>query len=107
MVGSTRICNLTAAVYRRGDGEDVRANPILTHGSLSAEIVAATDFSPFDEGPANQDMLYIVIAGFGVLQDGTGAGVDFTAGDLVFVPAGADRRFSKLSSKFQTWRIRL
>lgn len=107
MVGSTCICNLTASVYRRGDGEDVRANPVLTHGSLSAEIVVATDTAPFDEGPANQDMLYMVIAGFGVLQHGTGAEVDFTAGDLVFGPAEADRRFSRLSSKFQTWRIRL
>jgi len=107
VVGGTRICNLTASAYRHGDGESVRLNPVLTHGSLSAEIVTATGAAPFEQGPVDRDIFYVVIAGFGVLQDGAGAEVDFTAGDLLFVPAGIDRRFSKLSSKFQTWRIML
>jgi len=49
----------------------------------------------------------VVIAGFGVLRGNAGIEVDFTAGDLVFVPVGTDRQFSGLSSKFQAWRIGL
>lgn len=48
---NARICNLTASAYRRGDGEGVQANPVLTHGGLSAEILTATDDASFERGP--------------------------------------------------------
>ncbi|MFL0419512.1 hypothetical protein ACH0CP_18580 [Sphingomonas sp. 179-I 2A4 NHS] len=73
---------------------------------MSAEIVVPESGVPFEAGQAGRDMLYIVMAGSGVVES-DGQEVDFTTGDVLFAPAGADRHFTKLSQKFKAWKIAL
>jgi ethanolamine utilization protein EutQ (cupin superfamily) len=79
---------------------------VLEHGAFSATILRPSPGEPFEEGIALTDTIYIVIAGFGSLGSGDYNAVEATAGDVLFVPAGRDRRFTKLSRKFEVWRIR-
>ncbi len=72
------------------------------HGTMNVEL-----FAPSGEDlqtPHNQDELYIVIAGDGefVRDDER---LNFTAGDVLFVPAGMPHRFENFSEDFVTWVV--
>ena len=54
--------------------------------------------------PHERDELYIVAAGSGEFVCG-GEGRAFSTGDVFFVPAGVEHRFSKFSYDFATWVI--
>jgi mannose-6-phosphate isomerase-like protein (cupin superfamily) len=98
--------NLTALAYRHRSDRPAHVLPVLEHGAFSATILRPLPGEPFEEGPALTDTIYIVIAGFGCLGSGDKKSVEATAGDVLFVPAGRERRFTKLSRKFEVWRIR-
>ncbi len=49
----------------------------------------------------------MIIAGYGVLLCSDGECIKFTAGDVMFVPAGAEHRFEEIGPKFRTWRIEI
>lgn len=80
---------------------------VLEHEALSASVLRPVPGEPFEEGPAPFDTIYVVIAGFGSLGSGDADDMEATAGDVLFVPAGCHRCFSKLSHKFQVWRLTL
>lgn len=106
MISGTGICNLTAWADRLRMGERPDAPKALTHDGMSAEILAPLEGAPFESGPVERDTLYVVTAGSGVVEC-NGEEVDFTAGDVLFAPAGADRHFGKLSRRFKAWKISL
>lgn len=54
---------------------------------------------------AETDILYVIIAGYGVLRCTDGEYIEFTAGDVMFVPAGALHCFEQVAPKFKIWRI--
>jgi len=74
---------------------------------LSTTVLRPVPGEPFEEGRAPSDTLYVVIAGFGRLGSGDADDMDATAGDVLFLAAGRNRPFPKLSRKFLVWRLAL
>lgn len=103
---ATGICNLTAQADRLRLGERPDAPKALVLNGISAGIVAPAGGELIDAGPPERDTLYVVTAGYGVFEN-AGEKVDFTTGDVLFAPAGTDRRFAKLSRRFKAWKILL
>jgi mannose-6-phosphate isomerase-like protein (cupin superfamily) len=101
------IVNLTAAADRLRSDDGPPMQEVVANARLSVAILKPIDGQPFEAGPAPADLFYVVIAGFGCLISTDGDDIDFTAGDILFVEAGSDRRFRNLSRKFQAWRIEL
>lgn len=75
---------------------------VMAHGTMSVEIFAPnqTDF----QTPHEQDELYIVVSGSGEFV-ANGKTYQFTPGDVLFVPAGLEHRFTTFSKDFVTWVI--
>lgn len=69
-------------------------------GSLQIEYFApkGTD----TQQPHVQDELYIIVSGSGIFFR-NGEKLSFTAGDVLFVPAGMVHRFENFSPDFATW----
>lgn len=75
---------------------------MLRHGSLSVEL-----YRPQGQDlqtPHTQDELYVVVAGRGEFFC-DGQTCEFGPGDCLFVPAGAEHRFSRFDADFITWVI--
>jgi mannose-6-phosphate isomerase-like protein (cupin superfamily) len=72
------------------------------HGTMSLGFYAPVGSDP--QHPHKRDEIYIVQAGTSgfVLGDDT---FSLSAGDAVFVPAGAVHRFEDFSTDFGTWVI--
>lgn len=99
--------NLTALADRLRPDKPGHVLSVLEHEALSAAVLRFIPGEPFEEGHAPCDTIYVVIAGFGSLGSGDADDMEATAGDVLFVTAGRDRRFSKLSPKFQVWKLTL
>lgn len=54
--------------------------------------------------PHLEDELYIIATGSGNFENG-GQSVPFTAGDVLFVPAGQEHRFVNFTNDFATWVV--
>jgi hypothetical protein len=54
--------------------------------------------------PHLQDELYLVVSGSATFTKGE-RGTPCTAGDVLFVEAGVDHRFSEMSADFATWVV--
>ena len=74
----------------------------LRHGTMSLEYYLPVDDDR--QQPHRQDELYIVQEGRGLLEI-EDAVLELSAGDAVFVPAGARHRFHSFSAGFATWVI--
>src|SRR5258706_6940673 len=57
-----------------------------------------------EQAPHSRDELYVIATGTGEFTC-NGRAERFQSGDVFFVPAGADHRFSKFSFGFSTWVI--
>jgi mannose-6-phosphate isomerase-like protein (cupin superfamily) len=71
-------------------------------GLMSVEL-----FAPKGEDlqtPHEQDELYVVVSGRGEFIRNNER-VNFTAGDVLFVPAGMPHRFENFTDAFVTWVI--
>ena len=99
--------NLTALADRLRSDKLAPVLPVLEHDALSATILRPVPGEAFEEGAAPCDTIYVVIAGFGSLGSGDAGEMDATAGDVLFVTAGAYRHFARLSRKFQVWKLTL
>lgn len=99
--------NLSALADRLRSERPALVLSVLEHEALSAAVLRPVPGEPFEEGPAPSNTIYVVIAGFGSLGSGDGDDMEATAGDVLFVTAGRNRCFSKLSRKFQVWRLTL
>jgi mannose-6-phosphate isomerase-like protein (cupin superfamily) len=75
---------------------------VLRHGTMSVEIFAPKeqDF----QTPHEQDELYIIVSGSGEFWL-NGEMMLFGAGDVIFVPAHADHRFTTFTPDFVTWVV--
>ena len=75
---------------------------VMAHGTMSVEIFAPkeTDF----QTPHDQDELYIVVSGSGEFV-ANGEPHHFSPGDVLFVPAGMEHRFTTFSQDFVTWVV--
>ena len=74
----------------------------LRHGSLLLEV-----FAPRGEDtqtPHEQDELYIVVSGSASFEH-RGEFAEARAGDALFVPAGDEHRFHRMSDDFVTWVV--
>src|SRR5688500_11393944 len=96
--------NLTADVELGRLTDAAGATSALSRGRLAFTILAVDGLGAFAER-AETDLLYVVMAGYGVLRCGDGERIEFTAGDVMLVPAGALHRFEEVAPKFKTWRI--
>jgi mannose-6-phosphate isomerase-like protein (cupin superfamily) len=75
---------------------------LLERGELLVEL-----FSPRGrdtQGPHDRDELYVIASGCGTFRRGEEM-IDFTAGDVLFVPAFLPHRFESWSEDFKTWVI--
>jgi len=81
---------------------DNLATPILKRGDVETEFYAPRGVDP--QTPHDRDELYFVARGSGwfVASDQRRR---FAAGDLIFVPAGAEHRFEEFTDDFATWVV--
>ncbi len=80
------------------DGALFRA--LFTHGSLEIEIYKPVGVD--DQKPHERDEIYVIASGKShfTLED---QAYDVVAGDVLFVAAGREHRFSDFSTDFSTW----
>lgn len=74
----------------------------FSHGSMSVELYAPRGVDP--QTPHAQDELYFVQGGSATFTLNGVAG-PCAAGDALFVPAGAEHRFTDISDDFSTWVV--
>ena len=96
--------NLTAAVELGRLIDGPVATQVLSSKHLAFTIHNIDGLATIAER-AETDILYMIIAGYGVLHCADGERIEFTAGDLLMVPAGAIHRFEEVALKFKIWRI--
>ena len=75
---------------------------LFAHGSLSVEI-----YKPLGrdlQTPHTRDEVYVAVSGSGEFVN-DGVRKPFEAGELLFVPAGAEHRFENFGDDFSTWVI--
>ncbi len=83
------------------DGE--RSITLFRRGSLDVAL-SSRPSTPNQQTPHEQDEVYVVIRGRGVLahEDGRDA---FETGDCLFVAAGTEHHFDEFSEDLAVWRI--
>ena len=79
-----------------------RWEALFQHGTLEIEIYAPHGTDP--QKPHKKDEVYVVAQGSGEFICGNDR-MKFTAGDLLFVPAGETHRFENFSGDFTAWVI--
>jgi mannose-6-phosphate isomerase-like protein (cupin superfamily) len=82
--------------------EGKRFATVFERGELLIEIYAPRGTDP--QQPHTRDEIYIVIQGSGFFVNGETREA-FTAGDVLFVPAGVVHRFEDFTDDFATWVI--
>jgi mannose-6-phosphate isomerase-like protein (cupin superfamily) len=93
-----RLADVQASIA--GSGE--RAARVLQQGSL--DVVLATPARPNEQAPHEQDEVYIVVRGRGVLFHGDKRD-PFESGDFLFVAAATEHRFEDFSDDLLVWRV--
>ena len=73
---------------------------LFHHGTLSIELYAPRGNDP--QTPHPRDEIYVIIQGNGGFVRGQQQ-TTFSAGDVLFVPAGMEHRFVDFSEDFATW----
>ena len=79
-----------------------RAVLVLKRGTLDVKL--SIPVPPNVQTPHEQDELYLVIRGRGVLVH-NGKRDPFTAGDILFVAAGVEHHYEDFSGDLALWRI--
>ena len=79
-----------------------RAALALKRGTL--DITLSLPIPPNRQTPHDQDELYVVIRGQGVLIHGDQR-TRFAAGDILFVAAGTEHHYAEFSADLALWRI--
>jgi mannose-6-phosphate isomerase-like protein (cupin superfamily) len=79
-----------------------RSVRVLQRGTL--DVVLGTPARPDDQTPHEQDEVYIVVRGRGVLFH-DGKRDPFEAGDFLFVTVGTEHWFEDFSDELLVWRV--
>jgi mannose-6-phosphate isomerase-like protein (cupin superfamily) len=98
----SRVIRLVEAQAGIPDSANNRSVRVLQRGTL--DVVLGTPARPDEQTPHEQDEIYIVVRGRGVLfhdgkRDACGPG------DLLFVAAATEHRFEDFSDDFLVWRV--
>jgi mannose-6-phosphate isomerase-like protein (cupin superfamily) len=80
--------------------EGQRYIELFRHGSLTVELYAPRGNDP--QTPHTRDEIYVIIGGKGRFQLGKQE-TSFGPGDVLFVPAGEEHRFTEFGDDFATW----
>ena len=91
--------------------DDARQTPI-PDGARSARMMQHVNMSVRyyaprgrdQQTPHEQDEVYVIASGSGAFVNGDERR-DFTAGDVIFVPAGRVHRFEDFTEDFATWVV--
>lgn len=75
---------------------------ILKRGTL--DLALSMPKRPIPQSPHEQDELYVIIRGSGILFH-DGKREPFEAGDLLFVAAGIEHQFEDITDDLAVWRI--
>jgi mannose-6-phosphate isomerase-like protein (cupin superfamily) len=78
------------------------AVPVLSHGTMSAELYSPIGADP--QQPHERDEIYVVAQGEGEFFDGEKL-VRVVPGSFIFVPAGVPHRFQNFSEGFCVWVV--
>jgi mannose-6-phosphate isomerase-like protein (cupin superfamily) len=97
-----RKTTLQEAMSRLPGPNGERFSSILSHGSFEAEIYAPRGNDP--QQPHTRDEVYIVVSGRGEFTS-EGKIYPFEPHDVLFVPAGAEHRFTRFSDDLVVWAI--
>lgn len=73
---------------------------VFRHGTLAVKLYAPRGTDP--QTPHDQDEIYVIVAGTGRFLHGENE-TTFAPGDMLFVAAGDEHRFTKFSDDFATW----
>ncbi|WP_445376055.1 cupin domain-containing protein [Natronospira proteinivora] len=82
------------------DNKDMPFAEVFRHGTLQVEIYKpdGVDY----QKPHARDEVYVIISGSGQFINGADK-QPFEAGEVLFVPAGAEHRFENFTDDFATW----
>jgi mannose-6-phosphate isomerase-like protein (cupin superfamily) len=101
----TKPVNLTAAAEPLSWDQAIRAIGIggPSEGvALDVQAVSQAENGCRHDG--RREVVYVVVAGFGVLR-WEDSELEFTAGDVLFVPKGCLHHFDQLDRTVRIWRI--
>ena len=91
---------LLAALDELPRPQEDRWIELFRHGTLAVKLYAPRGNDP--QTPHDQDELYVIAAGAGLFLHG-GHETTFGPGDVLFVPAGDEHRFTQFDDDFATW----
>jgi len=80
------------------DGE--RSIELFRHGTLTVKLYAPRGSDP--QTPHSRDEVYVIASGTGRFRLGSQE-TSFAPGDVIFVPAAQEHRFTEFSDDFATW----
>ena len=99
--GLVRLADARTALADPGGGHSAR---IFRGGALDVWLAMKPAVSPTPMRSHEQDEVYVVLRGRGVLIHG-GKPDAFEAGDLMFVGRGIEHRFEDLSDDLEVWVV--
>jgi mannose-6-phosphate isomerase-like protein (cupin superfamily) len=98
----TRVIRLVEAQADIPDSANKRSVRVLRRGTL--DVVLGTPARPDEQTPHEQDEVYVVVRGRGVLFH-DGKRDPFGPGDFLFVAAATEHCFEDFSDDFLMWRV--
>ncbi|HKB41227.1 MAG TPA: cupin domain-containing protein [Gemmataceae bacterium] len=98
----SRVIRLAEAQAGISDPAGERSVIVLQRGTLDVKL--GTPARPNEQSPHEQDEVYIVIRGRGVLFH-DGKRDRFESGDFLFVAAATEHRFEDFSDDLLVWRV--
>jgi len=98
----SRVIRFAQAQVRIPGPAGERSVNLMQRGTL--DVALGLPPSQNQQTPHEQDELYVIIRGRGILFH-DGEGEPFESGDLLFVAAGAEHRFGDTSEDLAAWRV--
>lgn len=100
--GRSGVIKLTDIAARIPGSAGERSALALRRGTL--DIRLSVPEPPNRQTPHEQDEIYVVVRGRGVLVHG-GRRDPFDAGDILFVAAGVEHHYTDFSGDLMLWRV--
>jgi len=98
----TNRMTVATALQAVAESGDEHYGVLLEHGTLQIGFYAPDKVDP--QTPHDQDEVYIVHSGSGTFLLGDSE-QGFEPGEVLFVPAGVEHRFSDFSDDFGAWVV--
>lgn len=101
-IGRSGVVKLAEAERRIPGPKGERAVLVLKRGTVDVKLSVPTP--PNEQTPHEQDEIYFIIRGRGVLVH-EGKRDAFEAGDLLFVAAGVEHHYEHFTNDLALWRV--